>query len=103
MDFGKRFKFYRQKADLTQKEAAEKLGIKDYQLANYETDRSQPTLEILKKMSKVYLVSIDRLLGNNMLANRRAIEIPEGDYVDMAELIKNLNEIVSKMNEANNK
>lgn len=103
MDFGKRFKFYRQKADLTQKEAAEKLGIKDYQLANYETNRSQPTLEILKKMSKAYLVSIDKLLGNNTLANNRAIEIPEDDYIDMDELLTNLNEIVNKINKANSK
>ena len=62
MDFGKSFKFYRQKANLTQKEAAEKIGIKNYQLGNYETNRSQPSLEILKKMSKVYSVSIDKML-----------------------------------------
>ena len=59
MDYGKSFKFYRQKANLTQKEAADKIGIKDYQLGNYETNRSEPSLDILLKMSKVYLVSID--------------------------------------------
>ena len=69
MDFGKSFKFYRQKAGLTQKEAADKIGVKDYQLANYETNRSQPSLDILKKMSKAYLVSIDKMLGNNLSAN----------------------------------
>ena len=103
MDFGKSFKFYRQKAGLTQKEAADKIGVKDYQLANYETNRSQPSLDILKKMSKVYLVSIDKMLGNNLLANKNIKETKEEDYVDTDELLANLNEIVEKINKANNK
>lgn len=97
MNFGKSFKFYRQKAGLTQKEAAEKIGVKDYQLGNYETNRSQPSLEILKKMSKVYLVSIDKMLGNNVLANKFVSENDQDDYIDMEELLKNLNSVVSKM------
>ena len=101
MDFGKSFKFYRQKAGLTQKEAADKIGVKDYQLGNYETNRSQPSLEILKKMSKVYLVSIDKMLGNNMLANKLAIEANEDDYVDIEELLKNLNKVVNKIDKKN--
>lgn len=101
MDFGKSFKFYRQKAGLTQKEAADKIGVKDYQLGNYETNRSQPSLEILKKMSKVYLVSIDKMLGNNLLANKLANENDQDDYVDIDELLKNLNKVVSKINNKN--
>ena len=101
MDFGKSFKFYRQKAGLTQKEAADKIGVKDYQLGNYETNRSEPSLEILKKMSKVYLVSIDKMLGNNMLANKLAGENDQDDYVDIDELLKNLNQVVSKINKKN--
>lgn len=64
MDYGKRFKLYRENAGLTQRQAAELIGVNPYQLANYETGRSEPSLDILKKMSKVYEVSIDNLLGN---------------------------------------
>ena len=103
MDFGKSFKFYRQKANLTQKEAAEKIGIKDYQLGNYETNRSQPSLEILKKMSKAYLVSIDKMLGNNPLANKYVTETTENGHIDLDELLVNLNEVVDKINKANKK
>ena len=103
MDFGKSFRFYRQKAGLTQKKAAELIGIKDYQLGNYETNRSQPSLELLKKMSKVYMVSIDKMLGNNMLANKYPNEADENTYFDMDELLKNLNDTVAKMNKANKK
>ena len=100
MDFGKSFKVYRQKAGLTQKEAADKIGIKDYQLGNYETNRSEPSLEILKKMSKVYLVSIDKMLGNNVLANKLASENDEDGYIDIDELLKNLNSVVAKMDKS---
>ena len=103
MDFGKSFKFYRKKANLTQKEAAEKIGINDYQLGNYETNRSQPSLEILKKMSKVYSVSIDKMLGNNQLAKKSANEHSKDGYIDQDELIAKLNEIVDQFNEANKK
>ena len=64
MDYGKRFKYYRNRAKLTQKEAAALIGINDYQLGNYETNRSEPSLAILKKMSRLYRVSIDKMLGN---------------------------------------
>ena len=101
MDFGKSFKFYRQKAGLTQKEAADKIGVKDYQLGNYETNRSEPSLVILKKMSKVYSVSIDKMLGNNLLANKLAGENDEDGYIDIDELLKNLNKVVSKNEKKN--
>ena len=64
MDIGKRFKTYRLKRGYSQKEAADLIGVKSYQLANYETGRSEPSIQILKKMSKAYRVSIDKLVGN---------------------------------------
>ena len=103
MDFGKSFKHYRQKAGLTQKEAADLIGIKDYQLGNYETNRSQPSLEILVKMSKVYLVSVDKMLGNNLLRNKMEKENQESskDYVDINEILKSLSEYVEQVNKKN--
>lgn len=101
MDFGKSFKHYRKRMNLTQKEAAALIGIKDYQLANYETNRGQPSLELLKKMSKAYQVSIDKLLGNSVLQNKYAVDSKDNDYVDVDELLKSLNDIVDKMNQKN--
>lgn len=105
MNFGKSFKFYRQRANLTQKEAADFIGVKDYQLGNYETNRSEPSLAILKKMSKVYLVSIDKLLGNNMLQNRIKQEFfeEEKEYIDIQEVLKNLTEYVEQEKTLNKK
>ena len=105
MDYGKSFKFYRQKANLTQKEAADKIGIKDYQLGNYETNRSEPSLDILLKMSKVYLVSIDKMLGNNPLRNKYINEHPEieKEYVDINEILKLLTNYANQVSENSDK
>ena len=56
MKLGERFKSYRLRRKLSQKEAADLMGIKSYQLANYETNRSEPSIEVLKAMSVVYKV-----------------------------------------------
>ena len=100
MDYGKRFKYCRNRVNLTQKEAAALIGIKDYQLGNYETNRSEPNLDILKKMSNVYKVSIDKMIGNNVLQNNLTEEDNE-EPLDINELIDNLNELVGKINKAN--
>ncbi|MBQ9458263.1 MAG: helix-turn-helix transcriptional regulator [Bacilli bacterium] len=79
MEYGKRFRLYRDKKGLTQKEAAEALGITPYQLGNYETDRSEPNIATLKKMSQLYQVSLDRLLGNRF-APMQSIEENEPKF-----------------------
>ena len=103
MDFGKSFKFYRQRAGLTQKEAAALIGINDYQLGNYETNRSQPSLEILKKMSKAYSISIDKMLGNNVLRNKTEKEQSNNkqDYIDSAEVLRIVEEFVAQNDNKN--
>ena len=104
MDLGKRFKFYRNKAQLTQKEAAEKIGIKDYQLGNYETNRSEPSIDILKKMSQTYHVSLDKMLGNNWVSRDvGAIGNDNDEYIDTDELIKKLNEFIADIDKAKKK
>ena len=100
MDYGKSFKFYRKRAKLTQKEAANLIGINPYQLGNYETNRSEPSLDVLKKMSRAYLISIDKLLGNNVLQYKAQKEHPEWqqDYVDIQEVLKHLTDYVDQQN-----
>lgn len=70
MNLGDRFKFYREKIGFTQKEAANLLGVKNYQLANYETGRTEPNIATLLKMSSIYNVSLDELLNNQRKINK---------------------------------
>jgi transcriptional regulator with XRE-family HTH domain len=47
---------------LTQKQAAEKLGISDNALWNYENGRSFPNVKVIKEMETVYGVSYNDLI-----------------------------------------
>ena len=96
MNIGKRFKTYRVKANLSQLEAAKLIGVKNYQLGNYETNRSEPSIATLKKMSEVYNVSIDVLVGNLRVKKPKEVE----EQVDMDELLNELTAVVEKMKKA---
>ena len=92
MDLGRRFKHFREMKKLTLKEAAELIGVKYYQLGNYETNRSEPSISVFKKMSKVYEVSIDGLVGNIISKSK------EKDYSMMDDILKQLNDLVNQIN-----
>ena len=94
MNYGKKFKTYRVRANLSQLEAAKLIGVKNYQLGNYETNRSEPSIATLKKMSEVYNVSIDALVGNLRVKKPKEPE----EQMDMDELLNELTKIVEKIN-----
>lgn len=48
--------------NLTQKQAAEKLGITVDMLSNYERGLSYPKAPVIQKMLEVYKVSFDQLV-----------------------------------------
>lgn len=56
-----RLKIARQ--NLSQQAAADKIGIKQQAYARYETGRSTPGMDVLRKMCVVFGVSADWLLG----------------------------------------
>ncbi|MBR4003968.1 MAG: helix-turn-helix transcriptional regulator [Clostridia bacterium] len=53
----------RKKANLTQKEVAEKIGVQPMTYNYYENGKNEPSIEMLKKIAKVFDVSIDTLLN----------------------------------------
>ena len=97
MNIGKRFQLFRRRSRLTQKEAAKLIGVKSYQLANYESNRSEPSLKSLIAMSKVYHVSIDQLLG----VRTKPLFEPDEDLINQEEaereeLEKALKDLIKK-------
>ena len=93
MNIGRRFKIYRKKNNLTQLEAAKYIGVKPYQLANYESNRSEPSLKVLINMSKTYRVSIDQLLGNTKNINEQEIgqfEMQQSEQKEFVDKLKAL-------------
>ena len=81
MNIGKRYQLYRRRSRLTQKDAAKLIGVKPYQLANYESNRSEPSIKVLIAMAKTYRVSVDQLLG---VTHKPALE-PNEDLINQQE------------------
>ena len=92
MNIGERLKHFREINGLSQKAAAEKIGVNNYQLANYENNRSEPNIATLKMMSRVYHVSIDSLVGNHFMRGEHLS--PGEEYVEADALTAKLNEIL---------
>ncbi len=59
---GKKIKLYRESKNMTQVEIADLLGVKPATVSKYESGTLEPNIESLKKLSKLFDVSIDELL-----------------------------------------
>mgnify|MGYP002223870170 CR=1 FL=1 len=65
MSIGQIMKDLRVKAGLNKQQAADRLGMPYTTYNNYETDARQVGSDTLKKLSKMYDVTIDYLLEND--------------------------------------
>lgn len=59
---GMTLKAARVNAGLTQKKAAEMLGISEFTLINYEKGKSSPDVHTLKKIEKLYDIPYHRII-----------------------------------------
>lgn len=64
MTLGERLKIARKKKGLSQKDVFDATGINNKSLSRYETDVSSPSPESLQKLSRLYDVSSEYILGN---------------------------------------
>ena len=67
-----RIKQLRIERGLNQVELAEKLGVSKQSVSNWENDNIQPSIEMLLKLSHIFSVSTDYLLGED---SRKYLEI----------------------------
>lgn len=63
--FCENLKYFRKDVGLTQKQVAEKLGVVESCYANWEQGRTEPPISMLRKLSKIFKVSIDELINNS--------------------------------------
>lgn len=64
MTLGESLKKIRKQYKLTQQEVAKLVGVSRSAYTYYETGKTMPTLDVLKKLSAVYSTSIDVIVGN---------------------------------------
>ena len=65
MNFGENIKQLRTSANLTQSQLADKLGIKQSSYVSWEQKKSNPTLELLEKLSEIYQIPIRDIIEKN--------------------------------------
>ena len=62
MSFGKKLKSIRIRFNLTQIDMAERLIMDQSAYSRYETDKTNPSIEIVKRVSEIFSVDINWLL-----------------------------------------
>ena len=87
VDFGENLKMLRQKAGLTQKQLAERLWISKATVSYYEQSLRCPSPEILIKLSNIFHVSTDYLLG--MEDKKQTLDVTDLSEEDI-NLLQNL-------------
>ena len=65
---GKKIKFHRLRLRMSQQELSAALGVSQAAIAYYESDKNQPSHEVLIKLSQTFGVSIDELFDYNVNA-----------------------------------
>jgi transcriptional regulator with XRE-family HTH domain len=72
MDIGEKIRELRIEKRMSQKELAEKMGLAVATISSYEVNNSQPNIEKLIHLSKLFGVSIDEIVGNSAQSNNYA-------------------------------
>ena len=81
MDFGRKLKELRMSAGLTQAQLGEMIGVTKSVISFYELQERSPSPDVLIKMSQVFHVSTDYLLG---LSAKETTDITGLDKDDIA-------------------
>lgn len=63
MEFGERFKEARKQCGLSQKQVAEKLGMEQSNISDWENNVSRPEYENLIALARLYNETLETLLG----------------------------------------
>ena len=64
--FCKNLKSVRLENELTQKQVAQNLGVVESCYANWEQGRTEPNLEMLRKLAALLHITVDELLNDNL-------------------------------------
>ena len=86
--FGERFSRLRKKLGLTQEDIATKVNISAQAVSKWENDQSAPDISILPTLADILNVSLDELLGREVI---KTIILPEEER-------KSINSMILKIN-----
>lgn len=74
MTFGEKLKKLRQDNQLTQEQLAQKIFVTRTAISKWELDKGYPSIDSLKLLSNLFHVSIDDLLSNEDVENKKLLD-----------------------------
>lgn len=105
MGVGENIAKYRKEAKLTQQQLGNMVGVNFKTVSKWELNQNEPDIETIIKMSNLFHVSVDKLLGNS-LENIHNEEEKEKSFQnkidDMETKLENLEKNVQKMEDLHN-
>ena len=66
MELGKQIKMYRQEAQLSQEDLADRVYVSRQTISNWENDKSYPDVNSLVLLSEVFHISLDKLIKGDI-------------------------------------
>lgn len=72
MNMGEKLKSLRVEKKLTQKQVANRIGLATSAVSSYESGSRYPSYDVLVKLSRIFHVSTDYLLG---IADKRNVDV----------------------------
>lgn len=90
MQFNIRLKQLRQIKQVTQGELAATLGVKASTIANYESNRNEPSFDKLIALAKFFNVSVDYMLGLTEECHCCVIKSLDNENYELLQLFKQL-------------
>ncbi|WP_437131242.1 helix-turn-helix domain-containing protein [Peptostreptococcus russellii] len=88
MTLGYKIKLLRKENGLTQLELGDKLGLSKANISKYESNVHEPSIETLNKLSDIFNVSVDYLLGRTNIRNHVDTFAAHTDDEDLSEEAK---------------
>ena len=85
--FSTQLKTYRKRNNYTQRYLADALGITQQAVAKWETNKASPDPEMLKKISKLFNVTIDNLLGGHSDIKKEKMHKDLNKFLEQSEII----------------
>lgn len=84
---GKFIAYNRKKKKLTQSELAEKLGVTDRSVSNWENGKNMPDLSLFKPLCDILGISINELMSGEVIDNREYTDKLEENFINTIDYI----------------
>lgn len=103
MNYGERISELRQRKNITQKELASKLYVTDKTISSWESNRTEPSLEMIIKLSEMLECSASYLLyGDNFKDNIEMeikIKLTKDEYNNLNKMMKSKGKLLLESNQ----